>query len=462
MPNILIASGSTSYMDRFTNALAKQNIRPIMDSNPSNIGYQLTSKASRIDFVIVHDSCNAPEVLNVLQDSGWPQTKTLALVNLDTNASYFQGHSLECLKEQEISPTSLAAYLASKLPASAGTSNSVSMSRPVQSGQIIAINSPKGGVGKTSLSIELANLMADSFAKSGRRETVCLVDMNPSFDTMATSMNCVRQARMWDPEAPTVMSWVHKIEEKAYNQMNPSQRQALVNDPQHSFVPFLMEQGISFSWDELRPMLIRNEESGLYVLPSVPLPFDVQYVCPEYVSLILGLLKQYFTYIVVDTGNYLTDLTLESMHFADKILLVTTPNTASITVMSTLLKNTNRILLDSNNLSLVVNSISSAKGVEPAKAASILNLPLAGVLPYDGALPEFHEKGQTYAVQAVNSAYYTALYSLAEKICNMPARQQPIRTVGVSAAPVNRQPAPVSTPAQPPKKKGFFAKLFGR
>lgn len=318
---------------------------------------------------------------------------------------------------------------------------------------MIAINSPKGGVGKTSLSIELSSMLAarakeidfnpSSRLHSGRQVEVCLVDLNPSFDTMASSLSFVRNC----PNYPTVSEWVNAIEEKIYNYLTPAEKKAIMNDRSHDFGPYIREDEIFFSRDEIRKLLIQDQKTGLYVLPSVSLPFDVEYVKPQYLRIMLNQIRKVFDVVIVDTGNNISFFTVEALKAADEVFLLTTPTIGSTTVLGKLTKNTNRLRLSSDKINLVVNYPNGAESdLSPAKIAEALRLPLVSVLPFEEGIRNSHEKGEPFAIYNRKSEYTREIIKLAQQICPLWS--------------TTTQKSPKASTKKKKKKKGLFSFLM--
>lgn len=315
---------------------------------------------------------------------------------------------------------------------------------------MITINSPKGGVGKTSLSIELSSMLANranqidinpnSRLHSARKIEVCLVDLNPSFDTMASSLKFVRD----QPTYPTVTDWVSAIEEKIYNELDAEDRIQLRQDKYHNFVPFLPKVNISFSREEIRRLVLHDDQTGLYVVPSVSLPFDVEYVKPEYLRIILQQLRRTFDIVIVDTGNNVSFFTVEALQQADEVFLVTAPTTGSTTVLGKLTKNLERLRLSRDKINLIINYPNGAESeLSPERIAEALQLPLVSVLPFDEGIRSSHEMGEPYAIHNPKSTYAQAIVKLAVQIC-----------------PLWNTSLPKARKPKKKKKKGFFSFLF--
>lgn len=289
---------------------------------------------------------------------------------------------------------------------------------------MVAINSPKGGVGKTAIAIELAFLLAArakevdfnpaSKLNYSKKVSVCLVDLNPSFDTMASTLECVRST----PNYPTISDWVTKIEEKIFDNLSAEEKRDLMKDENHDFAPFIKENSIRFTREEVEELLIRDNQTELYLLPSIALPFDVEYVKPQYIRIILTQIRAMFDVTVVDTGNNISFFTVQALQLANEIFLVTNPTAGASVVLGKLTKNLDRLLLEKSKFNLIVNSPNGKEAeLDADTIAKVLKLPLISELPFDEGVKMAHEKGQPYCIYNKKAAFSRESVKLAQQIC---------------------------------------------
>src|SRR4051812_20866300 len=136
-----------------------------------------------------------------------------------------------------------------------------------QHGKVVTVFSPKGGVGKTTMAVNLALALAD---RGARR--VCLVDLDLAFGDVAITMQLF----------PT-----HSIEQAVGSEDS---------------VDLAMIEGL----------LTRHEDS-LNVLAAPAHPDVRERVTPLLISRILRALRDGFDYIVVDTSPSFDDATLTAL-----------------------------------------------------------------------------------------------------------------------------------------------------
>ncbi len=313
----------------------------------------------------------------------------------------------------------------------------------------VVVNSPKGGVGKTSLAIELATTIADrakdmdlnpaSKLDYAKEIKICLLDLNPSFDTMASTLTCVRNV----PNYPTVLNWVDKIEQKIYAAMSDDDR-LLYDENKDDFdlSPYCNTKTIRFTWAEIQTLTVRDNATGLYIIPAVPLPTDVEKVLPDYISIIIETVKEYFDVTITDTSNNLTYFTVEALLQADEVLLVSVPTISTSTVLKRVLDTCQKQLqIDIGKFGLVVNYPNRADSeLDGDAVSSALNIPLIATIPYEQAMGASLEKGTPYSVNNPKNKYSQSVTKLAHQII-------PLWNVGKRRPTKNR-----------PAKKGFFSR----
>lgn len=290
---------------------------------------------------------------------------------------------------------------------------------------MIVVNSPKGGVGKTSIAIELATLIANraksidlnpvSKLSSTKDIKVCLLDLNPSFDTMASTLSCVRDKK----DYPTILSWVNLIEKKIYAILTDEEKEELEENKESMDISqYCSSKNIHFTWAEIEQIVVRDENTGLYIIPAVPLPTDVDYVAPDYISFIIDVVKDYFDVVITDTSNNLTYFTVEAFHKADEVLFVSTPSIATTTVLKRVLDACEqRLQIDTSKFSLVINNPNRQDiDLDPAAIANSLNLNLVACLPYEENVGKSLERGNPFSVNNPKSKFTAEATKLAHQI----------------------------------------------
>jgi len=153
--------------------------------------------------------------------------------------------------------------------------------------KIIVIFSTKGGVGKTLISSNLAVSLAKDQVKR-----VCLVDLDlQAAGDMARMINLHPQKSITD------------------------------------LIGLIKRKPKDLKIDEF---LTRNTLLGIDYLPGVLKPQQAPHLEPELMKDVLGLLDKDYDYVIIDAGKSFSELFMQTLNFANLILLIVTPDILSI------------------------------------------------------------------------------------------------------------------------------------
>jgi DNA-binding response OmpR family regulator/Flp pilus assembly CpaE family ATPase len=224
--------------------------------------------------------------------------------------------------------------------------------------EIVALYSPKGGVGKTTLAVNLAA----SLARRHRGEVV-LVDFSLPYNHAAFLAHLVPStclARLADMNA--------YFDERVLSAMLP-------------------------------------HRAGFMLLPTVLSPEEADLITPELVNRTLTMLRVQFAFIVVDLGVALSEVTLAVLENSQAVCVVAT---AELLIVKDLI-NLYTILRDvlglaNGQIHLVVNHRSADVTVAGRELGRLLGVRVAVEIRNDGPRPEQAAiRGEIMAVSAVNS-----------------------------------------------------------
>jgi pilus assembly protein CpaE len=202
-------------------------------------------------------------------------------------------------------------------------------------GSLITVFAPKGGVGKTTTSVNLALALAD-----GGSRKVCLVDLDLAFGDVAITMQLF----------PT-----HTIEEAIGS-----------------------EDGIDQALVE--SLLTRHEES-LMVLAAPNLPDGRDRVTARLVSRMLRTLRQQFDYVVVDTAPNFDEQTLQALDETDECVIIATLDVPTLKNVKVALETLDLLNIAQGHRHLVLNRADDAVGLDNGKVEQILGLSVTTPIP---------------------------------------------------------------------------------
>lgn len=294
--------------------------------------------------------------------------------------------------------------------------------------KIISFTSSKGGVGKSSLAIETASCIAQranqvalnqsTMRGQSDKVNVVLVDLNFAFGTIPSTLNCVLNAT----KQVTLLDWVVSIENKILSTLSNDEKRELQGQTYPDFIPYLKRMNrnqLIFSKQEILNLLILDKTTGLYILPTVSSPFDVDSVRKEYISLIIEELSRIFDIIIIDTGNNLSHFTSEAYYLSDEIYVVGQPVINVGVILKQLINASVQVLgVDKDKFRLVINHPNqSARGADAQGMAQSLDIPLVADIPYDENVGIAHEGGHYYAINNRKRRFSNEVALLANQIC---------------------------------------------
>jgi pilus assembly protein CpaE len=204
-------------------------------------------------------------------------------------------------------------------------------------GQLIAVYSPKGGVGCTTIATNLAVALAGK-----TKRPVGIVDLDLQFGDVGVALD-LRSAN----SVVELVAHADSIDD------------ALIDD---IFVP---------------------HQSGIRAL-----------VAPENIALLEALdphrivravegLRDHFGFVVCDLWSSLDDLTMAMLRVADRIVLVTTPELPALKNIRRVLAATGPLLLDERT-QIVLNRHPAKTGVSVAEVEKNLGRPVSATIPSEG------------------------------------------------------------------------------
>jgi len=221
----------------------------------------------------------------------------------------------------------------------AATAGQAEAAGPAAADRVITVFGTKGGVGRTTVAVNLAAALA------ARGLRTALLDLH--FDW--------GNAGIW-----------------------------LRGTPGRPFSELLSESG-RLDADLLQGFMARHS-SGVYVLPAPPKPEMAEFVHTEHVKAILRAAREGFEAVVIDTPPAFPDTVFPALESADHILLLTTPDVASLRNARGALGVLDLVQIGRAKTHVVLNRASRSSGVRRADVEATLGLPVWAALPSDEAV----------------------------------------------------------------------------
>jgi len=269
-------------------------------------------------------------------------------------------------------------------------------------GQTVAVFSPKGGAGTTTVATNLAVAIRQ---EAGLR--VALVDGALPFGDVGVFLDLAPTRSIMDLQAPA--------------------------------------EGLDAEFVETG--LVTHERSGVKVLLAPARPEMAEMVTGELLRRVLGALRERAEYVVVDTWAALDERVLTVLEAADKVVLVTTLDLSAIKSAKIFLEVTDLLQFPREKIIPVVTRSTTPVGITIADLEATIGRPIEARIPTDdrGTLRAINE-GDPIVLSGRGTPVAAAITDLARRIV---AEQYP-----------ELHPAPAAAPPAPLRAGRF--KLFAR
>lgn len=287
-----------------------------------------------------------------------------------------------------------------------------------------SLHCAKGGVGKTTLAINLAVLL--STVKVGEEPLkVLLVDMDWAFGDICTDL-------FKFAPSPTIMDWAEDIDEKLKMNMGNA-------------------SSIRYSQEQIEQYLITYEKTGLYILAA---PADHNAFLNienkgQVADIIIKNLKENcnFDLILFDCGNNLEDHTVQALNLSDEIYEITTMDVSTISEIVKTKSTFQAAGLPLNKIKLIFNKFPrSGADFKKEDVTETIGIPLVSTI---GDHPETRTSH--------NNANPLVLQNSAQEFRN---EIQQLANIVMGNDFFGKNKSRNLTYQEP--KKGLFARLFGK
>lgn len=198
--------------------------------------------------------------------------------------------------------------------------------------RVISVYAAKGGVGKTSISTELAVCLA--LTTNGRRRfRVCIIDYNIDFGDVATTLE-------FRDDGVTMSYWAAEIREMLERGDDP--------------------ENIKFTRQQMEECYLQKmEDTGLYALCAPITHEDSMLIKPAELEIMLRSIVEngQFDYVICDTGNNTRDSSIIAIDNSDYVLLVATQDVTTANCNASVLRTLGDSGFDTDKVRLVINNI---------------------------------------------------------------------------------------------------------
>jgi pilus assembly protein CpaE len=262
------------------------------------------------------------------------------------------------------------AQLQATLPAVPATATGA-VDDDVENHMVIAVFSPKGGAGRTTIATNLALAI--------RKETesrVCLVDANLQFGDVGVLLNL-------NPKNRSIIDAVEGGEPDA----------DIINS------------------------VVVDHSTGIRVLLAPPSPEGADLVTPQYLRKIVDHLRLTHDFVVIDLPASLTDHSLAVMDAADTIVVLSALEITTIKNVRLFLEVADQLEYDRGKIRLVINRADSSQGIRIGDVEASIRRSIDGSIVSDGRLSVLAvNRGVPFVISHPEGALSRDIFKLARTL----------------------------------------------
>jgi pilus assembly protein CpaE len=241
-----------------------------------------------------------------------------------------------------------------------------------EKGKIITFFSPKGGVGRTTISTNLAVALHQSTGKP-----VVLVDGSLPFGDIAVILNM-------SPKAKTIADLVG-----SFDQVDA----------------------------EVMESVLVQHSTGIKVLLAPPTPEAAELITGANIKKVLEQLREQYAFVVVDTWPSFQEQVLTMLDVADVILTLMTLEITSLKNVRVFMEIAEKLGYDEHKVQLVANRNDSSGGIKASDVEASLARKIPHTIVSDGrALVLAVNRGVPFVISHRDSQVAKDIFTLADKL----------------------------------------------
>ncbi|KKL65304.1 hypothetical protein LCGC14_2156320 [marine sediment metagenome] len=268
---------------------------------------------------------------------------------------------------------------------------------PVACGTVLTVFGAKGGIGKTTISTNLATALVQK-----TNQSAVLVDLDTRFGDVAILMDIPVERSIAD---------------------------------------------LAASEDEINREILQDclytHNTGVTILPAPVRPTDWRNVHAGHIERVVTLLAQTYDYVILDTPGTFNDIVARALEMATLVLLVATVDMASLKDTLLALDMLRSWNYPQEKVKLVINATNEASNVQPQEIKRMLGREVFWSVPYDRNISTATQLGMPVVVTKPSSKAAESMVQLAYALSGVRQQQQQ------------------QSQQQKQKTKGLLGRIFG-
>jgi pilus assembly protein CpaE len=237
-------------------------------------------------------------------------------------------------------------------------------------GRVITVFSPKGGVGKSTISTGLAGAYCH-----GLKRSTLLIDLDLQFGDVGIMMGI---------------------------------------DPAQTIVDLVTTTG-ELDPDKLGGYVVHHA-SGMDVLAAPLRPEDAELVTEDRIGQLIDVAKSAYDIVVLDTPPHFDATTLAALDRSDRLVLVATMDIPTVKNCKLALQTLNLLQYPRERIALVVNRPLGRADLRESDISRTLDMPISAVIPLDKEIATAVNRGVPVTVSASRSPAAKSMRELAETL----------------------------------------------
>jgi len=151
--------------------------------------------------------------------------------------------------------------------------------------------------------------------------------------------------------------------------------------PNRSLADLARQKQPTFEPEAIETLLL-NHESGMRLLPAPASPAEAEMITPAVIDQIWPYFCTAYPFVVIDAGSELNEVTLAVLSRSHTVLLMLAPELGSLKAATDALQILTRLNLETTQVLPVINWTFSHDGLPQKSIEATLGRPAVGVIPY--------------------------------------------------------------------------------